>query len=1290
MEYNDEYYYWGKERKYNSRYKDDSDEEKAGYVDVSDESSSLETSGLLISNPKLADGEQEDHHQSGSYIFNGIILSWSIEDIENDRLNLFRKTETLPTAYEGFSRTVMEEYYEKYKPFILEDARATIASGLESKRKKSDTHYSVKVSDVQMSRNTANPCKMEVDQDILDKTEGKSRVAVLLNPVKHEKSVSILGLASQHGFGNKAKKTIIKFIADENMRYTYNGVFIKGTQWKIRVLGSVLSHERIYEACTLKPELTFLPQVICGRASQLPDVRQTNYSSLNASQAKAISGFSNAENGIYLLQGPPGTGKTSTIVDLIFSLSAQKNRTLICAPSNKAVQVIADRFYQKYKDQNLAVLLVGVESKIPELLLPVFLHTWSQQLTNLLQEMKNVIVGPEGFLPNQKGKNDAQPSTNLQVIIDKFNNKLGAVKKLMGAYRIDNYSRDLNSIFASSADYLRRLSAEGSAFWLCVYDYKTEETKGLSTQHRQYNQTQELIQQAWQNLILTIRKDKKLEDMLLENADVIFSTLSVAGRKQMRQTKKVDILIVDEAGQSIEAETLIPFILQPKKCLLVGDTKQLPATVISQTAEKMGYGKSMLYRLLEECKQPFHMLDTQYRMHPSIRSWPSMQFYHDRIIDGPNIRSRNTPFPTLTSAAHQPYAFIHTVGKESSEGTSYCNLNEAKLIANFIGYLSQYHKVKPDTQVGIITFYAGQARLIQKELPKRFKPRISTVDGFQGDENEIIIISFVRSNSNNTVGFLHDFRRLNVAITRGRHAVIMFGDVNTLKADKNLKSLLSHLENQKLIFSQSDFEKTLLPDSKKTVPIKQVGGVEAERKPVQSKPLPDNYKTALCKKHKSGNCRHGSKCHFAHGKAELVKNQKRTTFMPASTPTQLPQAPNITTPTSASKPTTDAYALNEKPSQTPYEASVTLSALPKTSMPKMAQLTAVAPDSKISTDPYALIGKYRQPSHQTSATPSVLPKASLPEMAQLTAVAPASKTNTDPYSLIGKSSQSTHQISVTPSLLPKASLPEIAQLTAVAPDSKTSTDPYTLIGKYRQSSHQTSATPSVLPRASLPEMTQLTAITPAPKTITDPYELIGKYNPSSHHTSGTPSVKAMTSLIEKYDGTSPEIVPSMPPSIESRILSNKKSITTVYALIKLQFKAAASTVATTETSKTTSAMKASSTPPSVEGRDLSNKKSICTAYALTKAQPIPSLKSEPSTHRVLETTKLLIATQAPSTAPLKPIASTEKGPLKPSKPYIPAEKTGKMKMFCRFFANGNCNKGTHCEMSHIPKQEGPK
>ena len=163
-----------------------------GYADSDepvdhDESSSTETQDMLIANPKKAAGEQGDHHESGSYLFNGIVLKWSIQDIEEDNLNLLSGLEDLPTHYERFSQGAMKEYYEDFKPYILEDARATIASGLASRSYKSAIKYNFTLNrDVQMSKNPKNPCKMELAQDILEKVDGKSRVAVLLKPVKKE------------------------------------------------------------------------------------------------------------------------------------------------------------------------------------------------------------------------------------------------------------------------------------------------------------------------------------------------------------------------------------------------------------------------------------------------------------------------------------------------------------------------------------------------------------------------------------------------------------------------------------------------------------------------------------------------------------------------------------------------------------------------------------------------------------------------------------------------------------------------------------------------------------------------------------------------------------------------------------------------------------------------------------------------------------------------------------------------------------------------------------------------
>lgn len=116
-----------------------------------------------------------------------------------------------------------------------------------------------------------------------------------------------------------------------------------------------------------------------------------------------------------------------------------------------------------------------------------------------------------------------------------------------------------------------------------------------------------------------------IEEELVKSSQVIFCTLSVSGRQMLHEVFEkngltIDVLIIDEAAQAVEAETLIPFHYRPKKCLLVGDTKQLPATVLSVEATNRNFHWSMMWRLLEECRQPFLMLDTQYRMHPEIRT----------------------------------------------------------------------------------------------------------------------------------------------------------------------------------------------------------------------------------------------------------------------------------------------------------------------------------------------------------------------------------------------------------------------------------------------------------------------------------------------------------------------------------------------------------------------------------------------------------------------------------------------------------------------------------------------
>ncbi|MDQ2993655.1 MAG: AAA domain-containing protein [Pseudomonadota bacterium] len=869
---------WSDEEYPSSRYYYARDSDEGNYEAQFDTD---ETDNLLIARPKKAAGEAEDLYQSGSFIFNGIVLNWDISDIIHDKLKLISRADKLPDSYPSYSSRTMHAYYDGFIPFVLEEARATIAAGIESTTNGSAITVNFKIhKDVRFARNAKNTSKIEVDAELLADCEGRSKVAVWLQPLGQGNRFNMLGLASEHAFGNNnKKKTIIKFIINEENQAQYGREFKEGSSWRAHILGSVLSHERIYEACTLKPELTFLPQVVRGVTSELPKTYSPPCKDLNPSQQLAIAGFARAADGLYLLQGPPGTGKTTTIVDLIYSLVQQKNRVLICAPSNKAIQVIAERFYAKFKDKDIAIILAGVESKLPDALQPIFLHTWKNQLIAHLKKLSAIAIQPEFMIER---KNDGHASLFIKAKIADFSAIYIPITNRLKCYRIDTHFQKLNGLLTQIENYLNSLRAEDNNFWINVLQCKHDNEIMPGKRHTHYNATQKILEQTLGVLIATIKSDKDLEEALLANAQVLFSTLSVAGRKQMRKTAKADVLIVDEAGQTVEAEILIPFILQPKKCLLVGDTKQLPATVISQPGDKLGYGRSMMHRLLEDCRQPHHMLNTQYRMHASIRQWPSYQFYNNNILDGPNIPNRTSPFPTLNSRLHQPYVFIDTNGKEGPAGNSYSNKIEATLIVNFVDYLQRQHKIKSDVHIGIISFYAGQVALIRQKLQaKNLKPRINSVDGFQGDENDIIIISFVRSNANNTVGFLRDFRRLNVAITRGRHAVIMFGNTETLSADHNLRGLLYHMRVRKLIIPQQEFEQSITATSAITAsapapaPAKKIEPPKPpHKKPMQTQSVPANYKTSLCRHHQAGKCGQGDKCQFAHGKDDLKKFKK--------------------------------------------------------------------------------------------------------------------------------------------------------------------------------------------------------------------------------------------------------------------------------------------------------------------------------------------------------------------------------------------------------------------------------
>ena len=236
---------------------------------------------------------------------------------------------------------------------------------------------------------------------------------------------------------------------------------------------------------------------------------------------------------------------------------------------------------------------------------------------------------------------------------------------------------------------------------------------------------------------------------------------------------------------------------------LVGDHKQLPPTVLSKEAN--GLEVSLFERLIDSNLEP-KLLNTQYRMHPVIREFPSMRFYENKLLDGEGLENRDTPAGFIWPDWDSPVAFVPVTGHETQDefGKSRSNIDEAALTMSVLDSLLAAGDLSPE-DVGIISPYAAQIRLLKSLAEESKNPEIyagvemQSVDGFQGREKEVIIMSTVRSNPTGELGFLKDARRLNVAITRAKRGLIIIGNPVTLSHDHNWKGMLDWIEERNLM-----------------------------------------------------------------------------------------------------------------------------------------------------------------------------------------------------------------------------------------------------------------------------------------------------------------------------------------------------------------------------------------------------------------------------------------------------------------------------------------------------------
>ncbi|KAL3527376.1 hypothetical protein ACH5RR_012032 [Cinchona calisaya] len=288
-----------------------------------------------------------------------------------------------------------------------------------------------------------------------------------------------------------------------------------------------------------------------------------------------------------------------------------------------------------------------------------------------------------------------------------------------------------------------------------------------------------------------LTENYEIRSFCLKSACLIFCTVSSSSKLHTEGMEPLELLVIDEAAQLRECESTIPLQLPGlRHAILVGDEKQLPAMVQSKICEKAGFGRSLFERLLM-FGHPKHLLNVQYRMHPSISLFPNTVFYGKKIMDGPNVKSVTYNKRFLEGSMFGSYSFIdiNNGNEQIDNRCSTKNLLEVYVIAEIVSNLHKQSLVsKQKVRVGCISPYKAQVFAIQEKLGNTystdrdsdFSVNVRSVDGFQGGEEDVIIISTVRCNGNGSIGFLSNHQRTNVVLTRARHCLWILGNSATL------------------------------------------------------------------------------------------------------------------------------------------------------------------------------------------------------------------------------------------------------------------------------------------------------------------------------------------------------------------------------------------------------------------------------------------------------------------------------------------------------------------------------
>ena len=450
-----------------------------------------------------------------------------------------------------------------------------------------------------------------------------------------------------------------------------------------------------------------------------------------------------------------------------------------------------------------------------------YLNATQEEAVNKVLRAKDVAVvhGPPGtgktttlveaIYETLRRESQVLVCAQSNMAVDWISEKL--VDRGINVLRIGNPSRVNDKML--SFTYERRFEAhpDYELLWSirkAIRDLRSHRKRG----DEKYHQKLERLKERATELKVRIHTD------LFGEARVIACTL-VGSAHRLLDGQKFGTLFIDEAAQALEAACWIP-IRKVSRVILAGDHCQLPPTLKSIAAVKAGLGKTLMERIVENKPEVVTLLKMQYRMNEEIMRFSSDWFYGNQVESAPEVKYRSIldldiPMTWIDTSelsaelASQPDAEapVKPLFREEFVGESFGRINKAEAELTLLTLESYFKKIGKQRilderlDVGIISPYRAQVQYLRRLLKKRefFKPyrsliSVNTVDGFQGQERDIILISLVRANDEGQIGFLRDLRRMNVAITRARMKLIILGDASTMTRHPFYKKLFEYIE----------------------------------------------------------------------------------------------------------------------------------------------------------------------------------------------------------------------------------------------------------------------------------------------------------------------------------------------------------------------------------------------------------------------------------------------------------------------------------------------------------------